>query len=114
MHLVACTPTENPIMSFCSCRYMVIANTFTSNSISFRTAPQLIGPWSEPVSVYPIPFSLLSGGTFCYAGKAHPELVAPGAPEIVFSYVCNTPTIPELENRTDVYVPQLVRVSIGA
>lgn len=62
--------------------------------------------------MYAIPPEMLAGGAFCYAGKAHPELSAEGAPEIVFSFMCNTPTIAELENRTDVYVPQLIRTRI--
>ena len=93
------------------CRYIVVANTFVSSSISFRTAPALTGPWSAPVDVYPIPADMLTGA-FCYAGKAHPELSPPGAAEIVFSFMCNTPTIPALENRSDIYVPQLVRTRI--
>ena len=54
----------------------------------------------------------LAGGVFCYAGKAHPEFSPPGSLELVFSYMCNTDGIPPLLNRTDIYVPQLVRVAI--
>ena len=61
--------------------------------------------------VYAIPAEMLAGGAFCYAGKAHPELER-SAEEIVFSFMCNTPTIAALENRTDIYVPQLVRTRI--
>lgn len=39
----------------------------------------------------------------------HVELSPPGAREFVFSFMCNTPTIPDLLNRTDIYVPQLIR-----
>jgi hypothetical protein len=94
------------------CRYVVIANTFMSNFISIRTAATLTGPWSDAIDIYPIPAEMLAGGVFCYAGKAHPELSAPGAAEFIFSFMCNTPTIAELENRTNIYVPQLVRVRI--
>lgn len=64
--------------------------------------------------MYAIPPEMLAGGVFCYAGKAHPELSPPSAspPEFVFSFMCNTPTIPELENRTDIYVPRLIRTRV--
>lgn len=93
--------------------YVVVANTFVSRSVYFITAPAIEGPWTS-TDVYAIPEEQLSGGAFCYAGKAHPELSAPGALEVVFSYMCNTPQISELLNRTDVYVPQLIRAAAHA
>jgi hypothetical protein len=44
---------------------------------------------------------------FCYAGKEHPELEVPG--DIVFTYVCNTFSPPELMSRPDIYLPQVIR-----
>ena len=93
--------------------YVVIANTFIyGGQIMLRTAPAVTGPWSQEIPVYDVPAEQLAGGVFCYAGKAHPEFSPPGSLELVFSYMCNTDGIPPLLNRTDIYVPQLVRVAI--
>lgn len=93
--------------------YIVVANTFLSNSVGILTAQSLTGPWTQSIiPLYNIPSDLLSGGSFCYAGKAHPELTR-NSSEIIFSFVCNTPTIPALLNRTNVYVPQIVRTTIS-
>lgn len=108
-------PSETTLVyhEFLNLWYIVWVNTFLSSAVMFRTAPHPWGPWSEGVSVYEIPPSLLDNA-FCYAGKAHPELSRPGAPEVVFSFVCNTPNINQLLNRTEVYVPRLIRTTISA
>lgn len=104
---------------------IVVANTFITTNVSIRVALDVTGPWSDMIPLYQIPDEMLAGGAFCYAGKAHPELSppqesTPGAAsgqylgELVFSFMCNTPTIPELLNRTDIYVPRLIRTSIYA
>ena len=89
---------------------ILTVNTFLGPTITAHLAPAPEGPWAA-ADVYRIPDEQLAGGAFCYAGKVHVELAAAGAREIVFSYMCNTPTISELLNRTDVYIPQLVRVT---
>ena len=109
------TPSETTLVyhPFMRLWYIVIANTFIyGSSIMLRTAPAVTGPWSQEIPVYTIPAEMLAGGAFCYAGKAHAELSPQGAPEIVFSFMCNTQGIPPLLNRTDIYVPQLVRTAI--
>jgi hypothetical protein len=94
--------------------FIVVANTFLSDSVCLRTAPAVTGPWSDPVPVYPIPPAYTDGG-FCYAGKAHPELMsAPNATEIVFSYMCNTPNLTSVAARPDMYVPRLIRTQFTA
>jgi alpha-D-xyloside xylohydrolase len=108
-------PSETTLVfqPFLQLWYIVVANTFLSNSVGIMTAPSITGPWTQSLTpIYEIPQELLSGA-FCYAGKAHPEL-AKNSNEILFSYVCNTPSIPELLNRTDVYIPQLIRTVISS
>lgn len=92
--------------------YMVMANTFMYNSIGIRTAPTLMGPWSDFISLYPLPTTYTYGGAFCYAGKGHPEFTVGNPNELITTFMCNTPTIPELLNRTDIYVPQFLRTTI--
>jgi len=113
--LFAFMPSEATLVwhPFMQLWYVVVANTFVYGAdIVLRTAPAVTGPWSDELRVYSVPASMLAGGAFCYAGKAHPELSPQGAPELVFSFMCNTQGIPPLLNRTDIYVPQLIRVAI--
>lgn len=109
------TPSETTLVwhTYMRLWYIVIVNTFIYGpSIMLRTAPAVTGPWSQEIPVHTIPAEMLVGGAFCYAGKAHAELSPDGAPELVFSFMCNTDGIPPLLNRTDIYVPQLVRTAI--
>jgi Domain of unknown function (DUF4185) len=85
-----------------------------SDRIILRTAPNLTGPWTDPhdaATLYRVP-EMQAGpkhdkNIFCYAGKEHPELEASG--DIVFTYVCNTFSPPELTSRPDIYLPQIIR-----
>jgi hypothetical protein len=94
--------------------FIAVTNTFIYGAqVGLRTAPAVTGPWSDFVPIYTIPAEMMAGGVFCYAAKGHPELSPAGAPEIVVSFMCNTPGgIPPLLARTDIYVPQLLRVAI--
>lgn len=109
------TPSETTLVWHPVMRawYVVVANTFIyGSSIGLRTAPAITGPWSDFAPVYTVPPEMMAGGVFCYAGKAHAELSPVGAPELVFSFMCNTDGIPPLLNRSDIYVPQLIRVAV--
>jgi len=91
-------------------------NTFiTGADVTFRTTPDLAGgAWSAPTTIYTIPAPFLANGSFCYAGKAHPELAAPGGAELVWTFNCNTDGLPPLVNRTDMYLPRVVRTTWSA
>jgi hypothetical protein len=90
-----------------------------SDRIILRTAPDLTGPWTSAesaVTLYHVP-EMRSAASheqniFCYAGKEHPELEAPG--DIVFTYACNASSPAELVARPDIYLPQVVRVPLPA
>ena len=92
---------------------MPIANTFLyGDAVMLRTAPALDGPWAAAAPLYSYPPALRASGAFCYAAKAHEELLAdPLAHEFVFSFNCNTDGLGPLANQPDVYIPQLVRVT---
>jgi len=85
-----------------------------SDRIILRTAPDLAGPWTDTrdaTVLYGVP-EMQAGpnrdkNTFCYAGKEHPELEVPG--DIVFTYVCNTFSPPELTTHPDIYLPNVIR-----
>ena len=90
--------------------------TLFSDKVLLRTAPSLIGPWTDGEVIYRIP-ELQKGSpgydpdTFCYAGKEHPEFEKPG--ELVFTYVCNTMKPKKLEHE-DIYYPKVVRMPMPA
>lgn len=83
---------------------------FFSEKVLLRSAPSLLGPWTEGRIIYRIPEMLprpqRDKDTFCYAGKEHPEFEAPG--ELLFTYVCNTMAVPKLTSETNIYFPQVV------
>lgn len=84
-----------------------------SDKIVFRTAPQLVGPWSEGKTIYRIP-EMQKGNagydkdTFCYAAKEHPEFRLPGS--VLITYACNTMNVQKLTSNLDIYFPKVVRV----
>jgi hypothetical protein len=84
-----------------------------SDKVILRTAPSLIGPWTDGEVIYRVPILQKSDpkydpDTFCYAGKEHPEFEQPG--ELLFTYVCNTMKPRKLLTEPDVYFPQVVRM----
>lgn len=83
----------------------------------FRTADHLVGPWSKSEVIYRVP-EMQKGSprydpdTFCYAGKEHPEFERPG--QLVFTYACNTFSVPKLATHLDIYYPQVVTMKMPA
>ncbi|HZP00992.1 MAG TPA: DUF4185 domain-containing protein [Terriglobia bacterium] len=88
---------------------------FPSDKIVLRTAPSLIGPWTEGQVIYQIPDVQTNSphydrDTFCYAGKEHPEFEPPG--KILFTYVCNTLTVSKLTTNLSIYFPKTAVVPL--
>jgi len=82
-----------------------------TDEVILRTAPHLIGPWTQGETIYHIP-EMLPGphrdkDVFCYAGKEHPEFEHG---DLLFTYVCNTMNVPGLVTNLDIYHPQVVRI----
>jgi hypothetical protein len=87
-----------------------------SDKIIVRTAPRLLGPWSEGEVIYVVP-EMQPGprrdkNVFCYAGKEHPELET--GSDLVLTYVCNSMDVPELATHRDIYYPQVLRLPLPA
>jgi Domain of unknown function (DUF4185) len=82
-----------------------------SSKVLLRTAPELIGPWTEGDVIYQVPEMQPGPGydknTFCYAAKEHPEFEAG---DLLFTYVCNTMDVPSLVTNQKIYFPQVVRM----
>ena len=86
-----------------------------SDKVLLRTAPSMNGPWTEGDVIYRILILQKSNpnydaDTFCYAGKEHPEFEKPG--ELLITYVCNSMKPKKLESEINVYVPQVIRISV--
>jgi len=82
-----------------------------SDKIILRTAPRLTGPWTKGKVIYQIPDMQPSApaydrDTMCYAGKEHPEFEPPG--KLLFTYVCNTASVPKIVNNLTIYFPKTV------
>ena len=88
-----------------------------SDKVLMRTAPELTGPWTAGEVIYHI-LELqknspgYDAGTFCYAGKEHPEYEQPG--ELLFTYACNTFQPKKLETEMNIYFPVVVRMQMPA
>lgn len=93
-------------------RWLVTASHgFGATTLAVREAPRLDGPWTAPVDVFT---PAESGGTrpFVYAGKAHPELTAPG---LAMTYVASSFTFADLftaAGMRDLYWPRFALVTL--
>eukprot|EP01124_Arcella_intermedia_P033569 TRINITY_DN8078_c0_g2_i1.p1 TRINITY_DN8078_c0_g2~~TRINITY_DN8078_c0_g2_i1.p1 ORF type:complete len:178 (-),score=31.19 TRINITY_DN8078_c0_g2_i1:61-594(-) len=82
---------------------------FLSNEVQILLSERIEGPYSRPVVIYRIPDGY--PGVFFYAAKSHVEL-ARDEKELVLSYMSNG-SLEDLWLHLDVYVPQIIRVSIN-
>jgi hypothetical protein len=94
---------------------VMVDPTFFSDSVFFRTADQMEGPWTRAEVIYRIPEmdknrAGFDKDTYCYAGKEHPEFEMPG--ELVFTYTCNTMKPEKLLTEPNIYFPQVVRMKM--
>jgi len=89
--------------------YSILLDAFTTN-IQISMAPNITGPWTPVQTIYNIPAPWNQSPIFCYATKSHPELQR-SKNEIIFSFMSNT-NWDSLPNELEVYVPQMIRVTI--
>jgi hypothetical protein len=90
--------------------------TAFSPKILLRSAPAATGPWSEGQTIYSVPEMKPDApgydkDTFCYAGKEHPEFEHG---DLVFTYVCNTFSVPKLASNMSIYFPRVIRMPMPA
>ena len=83
-----------------------------SPKILLRSAPAATGPWTDGQTIYSVPETKpgtpgYDKDTFCYAGKEHPEFEHG---DLVFTYVCNTFSVPKLASNLNIYFPRVIRV----
>ncbi|KAI1705855.1 hypothetical protein Ddc_15558 [Ditylenchus destructor] len=113
------TPTPNSAVS-ChpheECWIAVIpAASFMKGRALYSKALALVGPLSEPETLYRYPEMEpcqvgYSRNISCYVAKEHPDLES--ASELMFTYVCNSFLEEELMNNVRICRPISVRVSM--
>jgi hypothetical protein len=92
--------------------YAAVYSDGITGRILVRLAQALAGPWGEPVEVYRCPEMGWPSKAFCYAAKAHPELVS--APdELLITYAANSWDFWNLFKDARLYWPRFVRVNLG-
>jgi hypothetical protein len=80
-----------------------------SPKILARFAPRPEGPWGPPVTLYVAPDAGWKKDYFCYAAKAHPQLVASGD-ELLITYATNSMKLADHVHDPRIYWPRFVRV----
>jgi hypothetical protein len=101
-------------------------NTRAGTPILIRTAPELAGPWSDPLNLFTIPETIpleghsVDDSLFCYAGKAHPQFAKEA--ELVVTYVCNlfaalpdseSEVLDRLRTSTQLYRPRVTTLKFA-
>lgn len=80
---------------------------FGPADLTLRTAPDVVGPWSEPRMIYR-PAEYYRPNVMIYAAKAHPQLA--GA-DLVLTYATNTFEFAEHKSDSLIYYPRFVRLA---
>jgi hypothetical protein len=94
-------------------QYAAVYSEGIWGKILVRLAPGLTGPWGNPIQVFRCPEMDWPTKAFCYAAKAHPELVT--APdELLITYAANAWDFWDLFKDARLYWPRFVRVNLGA
>lgn len=80
---------------------------FGKATIGYRTAPELMGPWSDPVLFFTP--ALNDTQEFVYTARAHPELVSGG---VLITYNINNFDFGKLINNEKIYFPKFIKLII--
>jgi hypothetical protein len=93
-------------------RYVQVQTSFFPfGPLVMRTAPALVGPWSEARAFYrPPEIEAPRDGFYMYSGKAHPEQDAGG--QLAVTYCTNLRSIHDLVRDSTIYYPRFARVPI--
>jgi hypothetical protein len=90
-----------------------VGDPVTRGVVELRAADGPEGPWSDPVEAYRPP-ETGRPDTICYAGKAHPELIAVEPGGLVVTYASIRLTRAATLADESVYVPRFACVDIDA
>lgn len=96
---------------------MVFGPGFLTNKIRIRTAPALVGPWSEEKIIYQCPEQTPGSKTydkdkFCYLGREHNQFYSREKRTLLITYDCNSADFSKLVSSPDVYIPRVLEIPI--
>lgn len=99
-------------------RWLVVYGPyFGEEAIYFRTAPELVGPWSDRQVLYKCP-ELVRGtpqyeeDNFCYCSRVVTAAVEKGIVRLLLTYTCNSTRQPKVAENMAIYTPQVVEVAL--
>jgi len=90
---------------------------FGEDAIYFRTAPELVGPWSDRQVLYKCP-ELVKGtpqydeNNFCYCSRVMTTTFDKGIFRLLLTYTCNSSKQAKTVENMAIYTPQVVEVSL--
>lgn len=97
-------------------RWLVVYGPyFGEDAIYFRTAPELVGPWSDRQVLYTCP-ELVKGtpqydeNNFCYCSRVVTTTFEKGIFRLLLTYTCNSSKQPKVVENMAIYTPQVVEV----
>jgi len=91
-------------------RFAAVYSPDIFGDIVMRTAETPAGPWIDRRVIYHCQESRRWRSSFCYAGKMHPELSAPG--ELIVTYAVNSGNFSDLFDNAQLYWPRFLRLKI--
>jgi hypothetical protein len=99
-------------------RWLVVYGPYIGeDAIYFRTAPKIVGPWSERRVLYDCP-ELVKGtpqydeDNFCYCAQVLSVSFENGAGKLLISYSCNSRKQSKLTENMAIYSPQVVVIPV--
>lgn len=96
---------------------MVCGPGFLDNKIRLRTATDLIGPWSESVTVYECPEAIpgtpeYNKTNFCYLGRELIQHYDKATRMMYISYDTNNSDFSAIKSNPKIYTPKIISVSL--
>ncbi|MDW7679098.1 MAG: DUF4185 domain-containing protein [bacterium] len=93
-------------------RYVFVANHWKApHPILIRLSETPFGPFSEPRTIYCCPETEWDPDYFCYAAKAHPQMVT-AKNELVISYMVNSKTLHKCVRDMRIYYPRFIKAVV--
>ena len=95
--------------------YVIYNSIFFGPKVELFYSDNLVGPWSEPISIYNIPSSyVINSNIIYYAPNFHPEfMVNNNSNEIYWSYNTYSWDINDLTNNLFLYTPKMIKTLVS-
>jgi hypothetical protein len=96
---------------------MICDIKFMDNKIKMRTAPELIGPWSDEIAIYEIPEvtpgnSSYSNSNFCYCARECLQNYDSEKHVMLITYDINNSNFSEINANPKIYTPKIIKIPL--